>query len=198
MPRHSQGRKMLTALRKRLDARDEKGFTLIELLVVIIIIGILLAIGSRATSASATAQRRPPRRRTSARRSRRSRPTSPTTTPTSVSITPLSAPRQEPSPTTPASRPPSTPPRARAAWRHLLRLQRRRRLPLPQGRPVRQHHPDLTPLASPCAESSLTARPRGRRQRRPLTFYWRRPARLPQSSPMPCAPASVRPRSTRS
>ena len=35
---------MLTALRKRLDARDEKGFTLIELLVVIIIIGILLAI----------------------------------------------------------------------------------------------------------------------------------------------------------
>jgi type IV pilus assembly protein PilA len=35
---------MLTALRKRLDARSEKGFTLIELLVVIIIIGILLAI----------------------------------------------------------------------------------------------------------------------------------------------------------
>ena len=35
---------MLTALRKRLDARNEKGFTLIELLVVIIIIGILLAI----------------------------------------------------------------------------------------------------------------------------------------------------------
>ncbi len=35
---------MLTALRKRLDTRDEKGFTLIELLVVIIIIGILLAI----------------------------------------------------------------------------------------------------------------------------------------------------------
>ena len=35
---------MLTALRKRMDARSEKGFTLIELLVVIIIIGILLAI----------------------------------------------------------------------------------------------------------------------------------------------------------
>lgn len=35
---------MLTALRKRLDARNEQGFTLIELLVVIIIIGILLAI----------------------------------------------------------------------------------------------------------------------------------------------------------
>jgi type IV pilus assembly protein PilA len=35
---------MLTALRKRLDARSEQGFTLIELLVVIIIIGILLAI----------------------------------------------------------------------------------------------------------------------------------------------------------
>jgi type IV pilus assembly protein PilA len=35
---------MLTALRKRLDAKDEQGFTLIELLVVIIIIGILLAI----------------------------------------------------------------------------------------------------------------------------------------------------------
>jgi type IV pilus assembly protein PilA len=35
---------MLTAIRKRLDARSEKGFTLIELLVVIIIIGILLAI----------------------------------------------------------------------------------------------------------------------------------------------------------
>jgi type IV pilus assembly protein PilA len=35
---------MLTAVRKRLDARSEKGFTLIELLVVIIIIGILLAI----------------------------------------------------------------------------------------------------------------------------------------------------------
>ena len=35
---------MLTALRKRLDAKSEKGFTLIELLVVIIIIGILLAI----------------------------------------------------------------------------------------------------------------------------------------------------------
>jgi type IV pilus assembly protein PilA len=35
---------MLTALRKRLDAKGEKGFTLIELLVVIIIIGILLAI----------------------------------------------------------------------------------------------------------------------------------------------------------
>lgn len=35
---------MITALRKRLDARNEQGFTLIELLVVIIIIGILLAI----------------------------------------------------------------------------------------------------------------------------------------------------------
>ena len=35
---------MLTALRKRLDAKNEQGFTLIELLVVIIIIGILLAI----------------------------------------------------------------------------------------------------------------------------------------------------------
>jgi type IV pilus assembly protein PilA len=35
---------MLTALRKRLDAKSEKGVTLIELLVVIIIIGILLAI----------------------------------------------------------------------------------------------------------------------------------------------------------
>jgi type IV pilus assembly protein PilA len=35
---------MLTALRKRLDAKGEQGFTLIELLVVIIIIGILLAI----------------------------------------------------------------------------------------------------------------------------------------------------------
>ena len=35
---------MITALRKRLDAKSEKGFTLIELLVVIIIIGILLAI----------------------------------------------------------------------------------------------------------------------------------------------------------
>ena len=35
---------MLTALRNRLDAKNEKGFTLIELLVVIIIIGILLAI----------------------------------------------------------------------------------------------------------------------------------------------------------
>ena len=35
---------MLTALRKRLDAKSEKGFTLTELLVVIIIIGILLAI----------------------------------------------------------------------------------------------------------------------------------------------------------
>jgi type IV pilus assembly protein PilA len=35
---------VLTTLRKRLDARNEKGFTLIELLVVIIIIGILLAI----------------------------------------------------------------------------------------------------------------------------------------------------------
>ena len=35
---------MLTALRKRLEAKSEKGFTLIELLVVIIIIGILLAI----------------------------------------------------------------------------------------------------------------------------------------------------------
>ena len=35
---------MLTAIRKRLDAKSEQGFTLIELLVVIIIIGILLAI----------------------------------------------------------------------------------------------------------------------------------------------------------
>ena len=35
---------VLTAIRKRLDAKSEKGFTLIELLVVIIIIGILLAI----------------------------------------------------------------------------------------------------------------------------------------------------------
>ena len=35
---------MITALRKRLDAKGEQGFTLIELLVVIIIIGILLAI----------------------------------------------------------------------------------------------------------------------------------------------------------
>jgi type IV pilus assembly protein PilA len=35
---------MLTAVRKRLDAKSEQGFTLIELLVVIIIIGILLAI----------------------------------------------------------------------------------------------------------------------------------------------------------
>ena len=35
---------MLSALRKRLDAKSEQGFTLIELLVVIIIIGILLAI----------------------------------------------------------------------------------------------------------------------------------------------------------
>jgi type IV pilus assembly protein PilA len=35
---------MLTALRKRLEAKSEQGFTLIELLVVIIIIGILLAI----------------------------------------------------------------------------------------------------------------------------------------------------------
>lgn len=35
---------MLTALRKRLDAKNEQGFTLIELLVVMIIIGILAAI----------------------------------------------------------------------------------------------------------------------------------------------------------
>jgi prepilin-type N-terminal cleavage/methylation domain-containing protein len=35
---------MITAVRKRLDAKNEQGFTLIELLVVIIIIGILLAI----------------------------------------------------------------------------------------------------------------------------------------------------------
>ena len=35
---------MLSALRKRLDAKNEQGFTLIELLVVIIIVGILLAI----------------------------------------------------------------------------------------------------------------------------------------------------------
>jgi type IV pilus assembly protein PilA len=35
---------VLTAIRKRLDAKSEQGFTLIELLVVIIIIGILLAI----------------------------------------------------------------------------------------------------------------------------------------------------------
>ena len=35
---------MLSALRQRLNARDESGFTLIELLVVLIIIGVLLAI----------------------------------------------------------------------------------------------------------------------------------------------------------
>jgi type IV pilus assembly protein PilA len=35
---------VLSAIRKRLDAKSEQGFTLIELLVVIIIIGILLAI----------------------------------------------------------------------------------------------------------------------------------------------------------